>query len=253
MAYRLVQAGSGDPRPLVVLYLVGSGVDADLREALGSVPAIVAFDDAVGEALPQTIARVQSKLGAAVSDVAICGFSAGCQAVRRELIEGQDPSVVVTMDGTHASLPPADWQLQVWRDFASRARRSERLFVATCTQNTYVENELPKDQRYSATVSVLRLVTGFSLKPAPAPSGEHDGELHVYSFTSETTDKAAHGRQQTVALPDVLLRHVRPWLMARMPLSKEERTSVQQAVDLSLDRLARDLDRESERAPKAAV
>ncbi len=250
MAYRLVQRGEGEQSPLVVLYLVGAHVDADLRAALGPAPSIVAYDDATGEPLPHTVARTTAATGKGVGDVILVGFSAGCQAVRRELIAGRDPAGVLAIDGTHGDLPPAEWQLAPWRTLAERARRGERLFVATCTQNTYVENELPKPKRYSATVTVLRLSTGLALLPAVAPEGEHEGELHGYSYASATTDADAHIRQQRKVLPDVLCRHVRPWLAARSPLAPEERTLAEGAVALSLDRVARaELSGKRESAP----
>ncbi|HVK69408.1 MAG TPA: hypothetical protein VM694_33355 [Polyangium sp.] len=240
MAYRLVQRGEGEQRPLLVLYLVGAHVDADLRAAVGPEASIAAYDDATGEPLPQTVARVAATTGVPVGDVILAGFSAGCQAVRRELIAGRDPSGVLAIDGTHGDLPPADWQLAPWRALAERARRGERLFVATCSQNTYVETDLPKGKRYSATVSVLRLALGFALVPSGAPEGEHDGELHGYSYESARTDAEAHIRQQRLVLPDVLRRHVQPWLAARKTeLRPEERAMAQAAVALSLDRLAR--------------
>lgn len=195
MSFRLVQQGEGNPRPLVVLYLVGAPLDQDLQEALGKTPAIAAYDEPVGETLHTTISRTQAKTEAEISDVILVGYSAGCKAVRRELMNGFDPAGVFTIDGTHADLPPLDWQIQVWQTYAERARRCERLFVATCTQNTYVETSLPQGRCYSGTVSVLRRVTGYPLEPSAAPSGEHDGALHVYSYSSAPTDMAAHGKQ----------------------------------------------------------
>src|SRR5262245_9758126 len=69
----------------------------------------------------------------------LVGYSAGCRSVRSLLLEGVHPVAVVTIDGTHASKPPAAWQLDVWRELAAEARRGERVWVATCTQRLYVE------------------------------------------------------------------------------------------------------------------
>lgn len=253
MPYRLVQQGEGNPRPLVVLYLVGSPLDPELREALGKTASIAAYDDPNGEGLPATISRVQAETEAAVSDVILVGYSAGCKAIRRELMNGQDVAGILAIDGTHANLPPADWQIEVWQKYAERARQCERLFVATCTQNTYVETALPQGQRYSATVSVLRQVTGYALEPSDDPAGEHDGALHVYSFSSAPTDSPAHAKQQTIVLPVMLARHAKPWLEGqREPaqssedpfmsvLSAEERTMVEQAVLVAQEKLMREL------------
>jgi hypothetical protein len=240
MSYRLIQAGSGECRPLVILYLVGAQVDDDVRAALGPTPAIAAFDDSRGEALYATVSRVRRDVEAQIGDVVLVGFSAGCQAVRRELIAGGDPAAVVTIDGTHATLPPESWQIEVWQKLARRARHGERLFVATCTQNTYVE-QLPKTQRYAAVVTVLRAATGFALEPAAVPAGEHEGSLHVYSFASATTDHHAHVAQQRVVMPEMLRRYVAPWLAGRSALPVDDIAAVQAAVALSLDRIARTL------------
>lgn len=255
MPLRIVQQGQGNPRQLVVLYLVGSPMDPELRAALGPDPAIIAYDDPKGEPLPTTMSHVTTKSPVNVSDVILVGYSAGCQAVRRELMAGHDVAGVVAIDGTHASLPPLQWQLDVWRDYAEKARRGERLFVATCTQNTYVETDLPKAQRYSATLSILRQVTGFRIIPSETPAGEHDGALHVYGYASEKTDKMAHARQQTVVLPQMLARYVKPWLEAALRafpgqvppqqeahssvLTPEERARVDQAIALSFHKLTR--------------
>jgi hypothetical protein len=265
MGLRLVQQGQGDPRPLVVLYLVGSPMDPELCAALGPGPAIVAYDDAVGAPLITTISFVTAKTGSGVSDVILVGYSAGCQSVRGELMAGSNVSGVLAIDGTHANLPPEKWQIDVWRNWAALARQSERLFVATCTENTYVETSLPVPQRYSATISVLRLVTDFQIIPSEHPAGEHDGALHVYGYSSATTDKAAHARQQTVVLPDMLARHAKPWLERKdrgytneLPvqqshssvLSPEEHAQVENAIALSLDKLARQL---AESADEGAI
>jgi hypothetical protein len=225
----------------VILYLVGAQVDDDVRMALGPAPAIAAFDDARGGALDATVERVACAVGAAIDDVVLVGYSAGCQAVRRELVAGGDPSAVVTIDGTHATLPPEGWQIEIWQKLARRARHGERLWVATCTQNTYVETDLPKDKRYAAAVSVLRRATGFALEPAPDPAGEHEGALHVYAFASSSMDHDAHVAQQRVVMPEMLRRYVRPWLEGRSALPVSDLAAVQAAVTLSLDRIARSL------------
>jgi len=255
MAFRLVQRGEGDRRPLVVLYLVGADADPDLRASLGPRPVIAGYDDPVGEPLGSTIARASAAVGVGISEVILAGFSAGCQAVRRELAAGHDPAGVLALDGTHADLPPQEAQLAPWRQYAERARACERLFIATCTQNTYVETDLPKNKRYSATVTVLRLLTGFALVPSTTPEGAHEGALHVYSYSSERTDAAAHGRQQRLVLPTMLRRHVRPWLEGKRPIAQSEKAMVNGAVALSLDRLARGLDtqRVEESPPQKAV
>ena len=82
-------------------------------------------------------------------------------------------------------------------------------------------------------------VLGARASPSTSPEGAHEGALHVYSYASERTDAAAHGRQQRIVLPTMLRRHVRPWLEGKRPLMEDERARANGAVALSLDRLAR--------------
>jgi hypothetical protein len=207
---RTIQTGSSND--LVLLYLVGQHLDADIRRALGPGPHIVAFDDAQG----QTPAAVASKLGLdRVRSLVTIGYSAGTQAVRAALRTGSLPLTerlgIVVIDGTHASIPPEPWQIRIWQLAAEQARRSEKLFVATCTAQVYTEN-LPAGQRFLSTLSVLRQAIDPTLAPSAPPDERHEGDLHVYAYASKTIDKDAHIAQQREVLPDMLARHVRPWL-----------------------------------------
>lgn len=202
---RVVQRGSSD---LLVLYLVGSHLDPILRGALPGV-TIVAFDNAVGMS-PREVA---ASLGLErVKSLVVCGFSQGVQAVRSALRTGQlplaDRLAVVCIDGTHASIPPEKWQLDIWRDLADQARRGERLFVATCSNNVYTAR-LAKP--FMPTLHVLRSVEPL-LTPADPPHAIHARDLHLYAYASAEIDKDAHAAQQTKVLPEILARHVRPWL-----------------------------------------
>lgn len=212
MTLRLVQAGSGDRRQLVALFLVGAQCDEDLREALGPTACIVADDTSSGtQTMRDVEAWARSHIGGAdVGDVTLVGYSAGCQRVRQMLIDGAEPHAVVVVDGTHASWPAQPWQIDVWRELADEARRRERVFVASCTHQTYTE-KLPKGQAFTATVHVLEHATGLDLEaggPIAAPIEHHDGELHVYSYASHTADADAHVAQQRIAMPWMLARHV---------------------------------------------
>jgi hypothetical protein len=253
---RIVQQGT-DP-DIIVFFLVGTHIDAALRGALGVGPSIVAFSDPRGVPLE----HIFSAVGATrMRSIVFGGFSAGCMGVRAALL-GTDLSTlaerwgVVCIDGTHASLPPEPWQLAVWRDVGAAARESKALAVFTCTQNIYVESDLPKDTRFSATVSVLRASLGLALETPDAE--HHEGDLHVHAFPSAHIDHDAHVAQQRVVLPAMLERYVRPWLVrgaqaddtrpdgtAPLPvpeLSADERAMASSAVAVVLDGLARDLD-----------
>ncbi|MDI1478913.1 peptidoglycan-binding protein [Polyangium sp. y55x31] len=218
---RLVQPGSGDPRTLFIFYLVGQHLDAELRRVLGPGPCIVAYvqgkptqslDDAVAQA--RGLARFE-RLGR----LCLVGYSLGCSGVRARLLEGSKSldalAALLLVDGTHASKPPATWQIDVWQKQFDRARRGEILAIATHTLQTYVEHLSGQETPFLATVTVLRKATGFPLDaagPVDAPVEVADGKLRVCSYQSKSIDAQAHILQQRKALPDLLARYVRPHL-----------------------------------------
>ncbi len=92
MALRLVQAGEGHPRPLVLAFLVGGDLDPKLRAAFGPRPCIVADGVAKGPMMGELLDFAHHRAGLReVSRVALVGYSAGCQRVRA-LYLGADPS-----------------------------------------------------------------------------------------------------------------------------------------------------------------
>jgi hypothetical protein len=208
------------------------------------------------------------------------GWSAGCSGIRARLIELNERAsrdlkfpdgaavlnrlrALVLADGTHASLPPQPWQLDVWRPWIEKARGGEELdadpepdsqnetkawkawlergqaerakgcpdpirtvpsfvFAASHTYQTYVEH-LPGGKAYTSTVNVLRELTGWPIYDLPAgvsttriapPQERHEHDLHVESWGSAAIDGPAHIRQQTLALPGMLARYVRPMIEA---------------------------------------
>lgn len=222
MSFRVVALGEGEPRALVGLYLVGAHLDERLRAALTRC-TVVAFDDPNGERLDLTVRRAADAAGVeSFGAVGLAGFSAGClKGVRQRLREGARVDAVLAVDGTHASMPPEPWQLSIWSDLAAQAARGERLFVATHTQQTYVEHLRAIDGGpYLSTVSTLERVTTWdTLRPGgplDAPAYRAHGEFHLYSYASAPIDGAAHGRQQTIVLPEMLRRHVGPWLLREL-------------------------------------
>ncbi|XXX72361.1 peptidoglycan-binding protein [Sorangium sp. So ce134] len=223
---RIIQTGAGEPRDLIICYLVGAHMDGAIRDALGPAPCVLAYDTGKpADTLDAVVASVRDRLRLArVGRIVLVGYSSGCSGVRERLREEGQASrslaALVLIDGTHASKPPAAEQLDVWRDAFGRARRGEILVVATHTLQTYVEQLERPQGPFLATVTVLREVTGWPLDdagPIDAPAGRREGQLWVYSYASGPIDAEAHILQQQKALPMMLRRHVRPWLAGTEP------------------------------------
>ncbi len=204
---RLVQHGTGG---LVVAFLVGSDDWPALAAALPGV-AIVATDQAPLQPTLRVLDDARA-LAHVTEDVPLClvGFSAGCQSVRALLLLKAPAAAVVCIDGTHASVPPAAWQLGVWRSFGDRARRSEVLFVGTCTSMGYTER-IPPGQKGRATSTRHVLEQAFGVELADfAPHVE--GHLVLQRWPSSDCDHAAHVHQQNEVMPEMLRRYVAPFL-----------------------------------------
>lgn len=217
---RIVQASTSERSCLLVGYLTPPvrapgqpSLDEQLRAALPDA-TIILYEKADGEPLEQTIAYAR-KAGWRGERLALCGYSAGClRGVRQRLRDGAEPDAILAIDGTHTSLPPAPWQLDVWRPFIAAARRGEKLVVITCSQQTYTE-KLPANERFQSTLNVARTLTGLALvQPGPLPLGEEHvaGGLRVHNYASKTIDATAHSQQLTHVLPEMVRRHLAPWL-----------------------------------------
>jgi hypothetical protein len=188
-------------------------MDAAIRAALPGC-AIVADVERV---LRPDLAAVR-RLAGTSGPIVVGGWSAGVQGPRQLMVDGADVAGVVALDGTAANIPPAAWQIDVWRELAADARAGRRLFVATATQQTYT-SALRDDPRtpqveapFMATVHVLKRALGQDLPPG---TEVHEGGLHVYSVPSARIDAEAHREQLRVWLPRVLREHVAPWLASR--------------------------------------
>ncbi len=212
---RLVQAGQGaEPRPVVVLYLVGAAMDSAIRDALGPVPCVVADVEAPkGATVAAALAFTKSATGVEGRLHTLAGWSLGCSRVRDQLGAGARPAAVVLADGTTNEYPrinPA--KAAVWRDLCDRARRWDCTFAASHTYLVYTERLRAPETPYQATVNALRAATGWAL-PEPdtdTPAEQHENGLHVYSYRSGDMDGAAHIAQVRHALPMMLRRHVAP-------------------------------------------
>jgi len=215
VALRLVQAGYGDPRPLVLAFLVGGDLDPKLRGAFGPQCCIVADGLAEGPMMDGLLefAHRHAKLSH-VSRLALIGYSAGCQRVRALCMSGVKADAYLLADGTHAPLPPDQWHIDWLRRIADEARRGQILVVATHTMQTYTEH-LPKGKAYLSTVTVLRMATGWPLDrtgPLHTPVVTKGGALWVYSYASAEIDAPAHAAQLVRVVPELSARHLGPWL-----------------------------------------
>jgi hypothetical protein len=216
VSLRLVQAGRDEPRVVAFFFLTGPDVDQKLRDALGPTCAIVADVESHGtETMTGLLAWARSH--AVIQDVAgyaLCGWSNGVQHVRDLMHAGADPVAVVAADGTHASMPPADWQIQIWHDYAEKARARTKMLAASCTQMSYVERiPVGKPGRAMSTRHVLEKATGLELLPS---TEAHDGDLHLISSPSPTEPTleaaAAHRNQVNEVMPRMVRDYLAPWL-----------------------------------------
>jgi hypothetical protein len=80
-------------------------------------------------------------------------------------LAGVSASAYLLVDGTHASWPPAEWQIAWLRELATEARQGRVLMVATHTLQSYSE-KLPPGRAFSSTGRVLRAATGWPLDHA---------------------------------------------------------------------------------------
>jgi len=203
MTLRVVQRGS-NAGPVLALWMVGPSLDDALRAALPGV-AIVA---SAARDLTPDLEAVRRLVPHATGRLIAGGWSAACQTVRYLVAHHYDAiDGAVCLDGTSGSVPPAERHLAPWRRLGADARAGTRLFVATCTQQDYVER-LPAATRYAWTRHVLESALAVEL---PAGAELHDGGLHVYSAPSAAIDGPAHVRELH-RLPELLALHVRPWL-----------------------------------------
>jgi hypothetical protein len=221
------------PKGLVICFLVGAHMDAALRKALPDfvVVATDGYDRSPTSAVLASARRV-GKVSAGLP-IFLVGYSAGVQTVRAMLVGNMVPRGellgVGLFDGTHAAVPPAPWQIQVWRDVLDLALQGLAYFVATCTEMTYTKR-IPEGKigRAWPTREVLELVLG---EPIPTDRALESGNGRVfvacYPSPEEATEEArrAHMDQQRIVMPHalglVLSGHREPATKLR-EVSKEE-------------------------------
>jgi len=206
MALRVIQPGSGSPRPLVLVYLQPLGSESAFN--LDSNVAIVADKEAGQNDYPNvqplnvTLDTLSQQLGATFSPVILAGFSAGGLSVRHLLNLGADPDAVVLADGTYGT------DLAAWTAYAQKAIAGKRVFVASYSSNVFMEPAHPSPWRN------MRTITGFNTLPlgpsaSPMPAGApvtqkpvftESGNAIVYSYPD--LDHESQGRK---VLPTVLV------------------------------------------------
>ncbi len=205
---RLVQAGSGATRPLVIVYHAGMPEDV-ITQATGP-SACVLFDieskydtlDVPGspDSLPVAIATAQSLAGEAFtpSPIILAAWSAGCQAVRSQLLAGYDADAIVCADGIHsATQPDQAQQIDPWRRYFAKARAGERVAL--------VSHSSIEPPTFNSVAKTLSIITGQSFDqrgPPEDPVVQRDGNLVFYSATGD--DAPAHIAQARVVLPRML-------------------------------------------------
>jgi pimeloyl-ACP methyl ester carboxylesterase len=209
---RIVQLGSGSPRPLLLVYHLNARNDAALRRAMGPA-ALIVNDTTEGSSygdtpsLAATVAALRGQIGgAALSPVIVAGFSAGGFATARILAQGGDPDALVVADGTYATTPAgyADWA-----SYADRAKRRERVMVASHTSLIVPSSTWHVLSAISGVLlplgaAVANRPAGVPAIPASGSSLYRSGNLFIYSYP--TDDKVGHEQQGDLVLPMMLQR-----------------------------------------------
>ena len=205
---------------MAIGYLLGPGAagerDAALRAAL---PGCAIVCDAEAPAAP-SLAAPLGLVPESTGPLVLAAWSKGCLSIRalaREGIAagtGRDVAAIVCADGTHTPMGGGPWQRATWERLGELARGGGLTFVASCTQNTYVEHlTAAQGGPYASTRTVLDWIAGRPMVPG---TELHEGGLHLYSYPSGACDAGAHVRALD-ALPGLLERHVAPLLSGDAP------------------------------------
>jgi hypothetical protein len=215
MAGAILRRGKGSLRPLVVSYFAGS---RELIDAVSDHTCVVGIGDSSpgffrsastkNPLLNDLIEDLLPRVGAeAFFPIVLMGFSAGCQAVRMQLIAEQFPTATLTVDGVHSSLPPQSWQIDVWRRWFEKcgadvpttapneASGSDGRPVAIVTLTQIVP------PTFTGTRATMEAVTGWDLPPGTKtdPGRSQSGNLIIYSYPGGQAE--AHLDQARRVLP----------------------------------------------------
>lgn len=206
------QKGFGDVRPLVVWYWCGN---QELLDTLSDNVCVITsgaehkfhYTNPENPTLTQIKKQYGEQLGCEFSTVMLVGFSAGCQAVRQQLIEGERPNGIIVCDGVHSSKPPQNWQLTPWRTYLQQCGAefpsvpynppSDGLSRIRWTTSNIDPVE------YAGTLATLNLVTGLELEPGASKTNPTTVVSETVNFLCYPgTDADAHIYQGTTVLPD---------------------------------------------------
>lgn len=225
---RVVAAGTGSPRPLIIVYHLTGGSQArptfiDDRVRAAAPGATIAnytapVDPARGttggayrsvgnKALDgSSLARasdvrtsLEVKLRTNFDRLVLVGFSEGCQAPRAQLLASEQPDAILACDGIHGGYPTPDEATEVrpWQTFADAARAGDVAWIATHTM-------IPTEPKFTMAQHMIQRVIRNATALAPGPDKLHpntwtEGRAAVYSYPG--TDAIAHSNQAQCALP----------------------------------------------------
>jgi len=219
----IIQAGSGDIRPLLLVYLLAKGSEQDLIDAMGPSAAIAADTGpdqnyyGTVPSLDKAIADVASQTGAsAFAPVLVAGFSAGGFAVKRILSLGARPDAVLLADATYGT------DLKDWTDYATLARAGKAVMEISYSSYTGQEPSRPSVWRNLQNITGMDLPLGAAASPRPTgallmstPTTLSDGNLTVHGYPD-----GDHHAQGATVLPTVLLPEAMRALTSSMPTAK---------------------------------
>jgi hypothetical protein len=219
----VVQAGKGAVRPLVVAYHAGGGLAGSVSRGTAilsyTAPGFERHYDHFSADSPN-LDTIATDFGARLDaeafwPIVLAGFSEGCQGIRTQLLAGFAPSAILAIDGTHSSLPPLAWQLDVWRGWFERcgaqldeppADDCEAVEAAPIAVVTFSQIQTKHAKNpYTSTRDTMEAVTGWALPPGPSsadPAVSCSGNVWLYSFPG--ADAETHIDQGTRVLPEAL-------------------------------------------------
>ena len=149
MARTLVQPGSGSTRDIALCYLSGGKQAAP---ALGPDVCVVQETadayDRVGDGgvadWQDTVSWASEQAGGfQVGKVWLIGFSAGCQGVRTQIIQGCQAAYVFALDGIHLPLSgtPQEYKTAPWLATKRRAEAGECVFFCSYSNTAAYNNK----------------------------------------------------------------------------------------------------------------
>lgn len=212
----------------MVCYYIGIHNDAQIRHVVDPRATILNLTTQAGNTgygqistlnprLPDLVAHWEAKEGCKFFPIVLMGWSAGCQALRTQLLSAASspselgyPQAMIALDGIHSSSPPQAWQIDTWRDWFLRCggelgpqgiglprKQGLPIFVATCTQI--------QPPTYRSVRATLQDVTDWELQPGDpepwpgVPGFYASGNVEIWSWPGAGQDD--HSWQQNFLGP----------------------------------------------------